>query len=101
VTSTWWSRCTFGVVVDRQVIGLDWGGPQATLFLGQEPLGWLGIAELIDEGADDHVDVRCEKYFDVDTFPYRRPDDIRVIVKVMPYHRAMRNSDPPKRRTTG
>jgi hypothetical protein len=45
--------------------------------------------------------VRCEKYFDVDTFPYRRPDDIRVIVKVMPYHRAMRNSDPPKRRTTG
>lgn len=43
-----------------------------------------GTAELIDEGADDHIDMLARKYLGAETYPFRRPDETRVIVRVTP-----------------
>jgi PPOX class probable F420-dependent enzyme len=45
-----------------------------------------GKAELIDEGADAHIDKLAKKYLGADTYPFRRPDEERVIVRVTPEH---------------
>ena len=43
-----------------------------------------GTAEFIDEGADEHIDKLAKKYLDADTYPWRKEDEQRVIVKVTP-----------------
>ncbi|MGD0833752.1 MAG: PPOX class F420-dependent oxidoreductase [Candidatus Dormibacteria bacterium] len=43
-----------------------------------------GRAELIDEGADAHIDKLAKKYRDLDTYPNRQPGEQRVIVRVVP-----------------
>lgn len=43
-----------------------------------------GTAEFIDEGADAHIDKLAKKYLDADTYPWRKEDEQRVIVKVTP-----------------
>jgi PPOX class probable F420-dependent enzyme len=41
-----------------------------------------GTAEFIDEGADEHIDKLAKKYLGADTYPWRKEDEQRVIVKV-------------------
>ena len=43
-----------------------------------------GRAELIEQGADAHIDKLAKKYLGVDKYPYRRPDEKRIIVRVTP-----------------
>ena len=43
-----------------------------------------GRAEFIDEGADDHIDRLAKKYLGADSYPGRRPDEVRVTVRVVP-----------------
>lgn len=43
-----------------------------------------GDAELVDEGADDHIDALAKKYLNEDRYPYRQPGEERVIVRVRP-----------------
>ena len=43
-----------------------------------------GRAELIEEGADAHIDKLARKYLGVDKYPHRSPGEERVIVKVVP-----------------
>jgi len=43
-----------------------------------------GTAEFIEEGADAHIDKLAKKYLDADTYPWRKDDEQRVIVKVTP-----------------
>ncbi|HEX9416903.1 MAG TPA: PPOX class F420-dependent oxidoreductase [Gaiellaceae bacterium] len=43
-----------------------------------------GTAELVDEGADEHIDKLAKKYLGVDRYPYRKPDEKRVIVRIRP-----------------
>jgi PPOX class probable F420-dependent enzyme len=43
-----------------------------------------GTAEFIEEGADAHIDKLAKKYLDADTYPWRKEDEQRVIVKVTP-----------------
>ncbi len=43
-----------------------------------------GRAELIEQGADAHIDKLAKKYLGVDKFPYRRPGEKRIIVRVTP-----------------
>jgi len=43
-----------------------------------------GRAELIEQGADAHIDKLAKKYLGVDKYPYRRPDQKRIIVRVTP-----------------
>jgi PPOX class probable F420-dependent enzyme len=43
-----------------------------------------GTAEIIEEGAFDHIDKLAKKYIDEDKYPFLQPGERRVIVKVKP-----------------
>ncbi|MFF3853713.1 PPOX class F420-dependent oxidoreductase [Micromonospora sp. NPDC002575] len=46
---------------------------------------WVkGTAELVEEGADAHIDRMAQKYLGQDTYPFRQPGEERVIVRVTP-----------------
>lgn len=42
------------------------------------------VTDVTTEGADAHIDALAKKYLGKDTYPFRRPDQVRVIVKIMP-----------------
>lgn len=55
------------------------------------PYHWIsisGVAEMTEEGADAHIDFLAKKYLDQESYPYRAPGEVRVIVKVRPTSRA-------------
>ena len=43
-----------------------------------------GTAEIVEEGADDHIDKLAKKYLGADSYPWRKADEQRVIVRVIP-----------------
>ena len=43
-----------------------------------------GRAEMIDEGADAHIDKLAKKYLNKDTYPFRQEGEQRVIIRVVP-----------------
>ncbi|MGK5444298.1 PPOX class F420-dependent oxidoreductase [Micromonospora sp. URMC 105] len=46
---------------------------------------WVkGTAELVSEGADEHIDRMAKKYLGQDTYPFRQPGEERVIVRITP-----------------
>jgi PPOX class probable F420-dependent enzyme len=49
---------------------------------------WLGIqgtvVEITETGADAHIDSLAKKYLDKDTYPNRRPGEVRVTYKIKP-----------------
>lgn len=46
---------------------------------------WVkGTAEMVEEGADQHIDKLAKKYLGKDTYPFRQPGEVRVIVRVTP-----------------
>ncbi|RDI73687.1 PPOX class putative F420-dependent enzyme [Gaiella occulta] len=53
----------------------------------QNAYRWLavtGTAELVDEGADAHIDKLAKKYLGADSYPFRTPEEVRVIVRIRP-----------------
>jgi PPOX class probable F420-dependent enzyme len=44
------------------------------------------VADLVHEGADEHIDALAQKYLNEDTYPFRQPGERRVIVRVQPEH---------------
>ena len=51
------------------------------------PYKWLSVsgrAEITSEGADDHIDKLAKKYLGKDTYPWRKPTEQRLIVRVRP-----------------
>ena len=44
-----------------------------------------GQAELIDEGADAHIDKLAKKYLNLEKYPHRTPSEVRVIYKITPH----------------
>lgn len=48
----------------------------------QKTLVVRGRAELVDDGADDHIDRLTRKYTGQDQYPWRRPGERRVTVRV-------------------
>lgn len=64
--------------------------PQVTLLLINPESVWHWIEirgtveEIIEEGAEEHIDVLSRKYMGVDKFPFRRPDQVRVMYKIKP-----------------
>jgi PPOX class probable F420-dependent enzyme len=42
------------------------------------------VAERTHEGADEHIDKLAKKYLDADSYPYRRPGERRLIIRVEP-----------------
>ncbi len=58
-----------------------------------DPYRWVsirGTAELIDDGADEHIDALATKYTGADSFKGRAPGQQRVMVKVTSTHRPVR-----------
>ncbi|MFJ6198790.1 PPOX class F420-dependent oxidoreductase [Micromonospora sp. NPDC092111] len=46
---------------------------------------WVkGTAEFVTEGADAHIDRMAKKYLGQDTYPFRQPNEERVIVRITP-----------------
>jgi PPOX class probable F420-dependent enzyme len=52
-----------------------------------------GTVEEIEEGADEHIDSLAKKYLGVDTYPMRRPDEVRVKYRVHADHVVMQPAD--------
>jgi PPOX class probable F420-dependent enzyme len=42
------------------------------------------VAERTTDGADEHIDSLAKKYLDEDKYPFRQPDEQRVIIRVAP-----------------
>ncbi len=42
------------------------------------------VTEVTTEGADDHIDKLAFKYLGQETYPFRQPDSVRVILKIAP-----------------
>lgn len=42
------------------------------------------VTEITTEGADENIDALAKKYLGAETYPFRRPDDVRVILKITP-----------------
>jgi PPOX class probable F420-dependent enzyme len=43
-----------------------------------------GTAELSEEGAREHADKLARKYLDEDVFPYIKPGDVRLLIRIHP-----------------
>jgi PPOX class probable F420-dependent enzyme len=43
-----------------------------------------GTGELIDEGADAQIDKLAKKYLNEDSYPWRKPDEQRVGIRITP-----------------
>ncbi len=44
------------------------------------------VVEHRHEGADEHIDKMAQKYLDQPTYPFRRADEQRVILRIKPHH---------------
>jgi PPOX class probable F420-dependent enzyme len=44
------------------------------------------IVERTHAGADQHIDAMAKKYLGQDKYPFRQPNEVRVIYKVQPEH---------------
>jgi PPOX class probable F420-dependent enzyme len=44
------------------------------------------VAESTHEGADEHIDAMAKKYLDQDSYPFRRPGEVRLMISVEPQH---------------
>lgn len=42
------------------------------------------VVDLTTAGADQLIDELANKYLDTDTYPFRRPEEVRVILKILP-----------------
>jgi hypothetical protein len=42
------------------------------------------VVEITEQGADDHINRMAKKYLGKDVYPFRKPDEVRVIYKVEP-----------------
>lgn len=42
------------------------------------------VTEMTTKGADDHIDALAKRYLDADKYPFARPGEVRVIVKIEP-----------------
>lgn len=63
--------------------------PRVTLCVwnAENPYNYVevtGTAELVDEGADAHINKMAKKYIDQDPYPWRKPGEVRVIARVTP-----------------
>jgi PPOX class probable F420-dependent enzyme len=51
----------------------------------QDMYRWVGVtgtAEITGEGADAHIDALAKTYLDADSYPFRRPGEQRLTVRI-------------------
>ena len=44
------------------------------------------VAEITEDGADQHIDKMAKKYIGADKYPWRQPGEVRVMYKIEPQH---------------
>jgi hypothetical protein len=44
------------------------------------------VAESTHEGADEQIDAMAKKYLDQDSYPFRQPGEVRLMITVEPEH---------------
>ncbi|HSB08364.1 MAG TPA: PPOX class F420-dependent oxidoreductase [Blastocatellia bacterium] len=44
------------------------------------------VADITEEGADQHIDKMAKKYLGADKYPGRQPGEVRVLYKIKPEH---------------
>jgi len=44
------------------------------------------VAERSSNGADQHIDAMAKKYLGKEKYPFRRPNEVRVLYKIEPEH---------------
>ena len=44
------------------------------------------VAEVTENGAEKHIDKMAKKYLDKDKYPFARPGEQRVLIKITPEH---------------
>jgi PPOX class probable F420-dependent enzyme len=49
---------------------------------GYQWISVTGRAELYHDDADPHIDKLAKKYLDADSYPFRKDDEVRVIVRI-------------------
>ena len=42
------------------------------------------VAEITEDGADQHIDKMAKKYLGQDKYPFRKPGEVRVVYKIVP-----------------
>ena len=42
------------------------------------------VIEIIEQDADSHIDKLAKKYLGLDSYPFRNPDEKRIILKITP-----------------
>ena len=42
------------------------------------------MAEIVEQGADAHIDKMAKKYLGADKYPYRQASETRVMFKIQP-----------------
>jgi len=42
------------------------------------------IAEITEKNADSHIDKLANRYLNLDRYPFRSPDEKRIILKIIP-----------------
>ena len=59
-----------------------------SIFDPDNPYRYVGIqgrvTEMTENGADAHIDKMAKKYLNKDTYPFRQPGEVRVLVKIRP-----------------
>ncbi len=44
------------------------------------------VAEITQDGADQHIDKMAQKYLGKEKYPFRGPGEVRVLYKIVPEH---------------
>jgi PPOX class probable F420-dependent enzyme len=44
------------------------------------------VTEITEDGADEHIDRLAKKYLNVDTYPNRSTNEVRVLYRITPEH---------------
>jgi len=42
------------------------------------------VVEITEQDADEHIDALAKKYLDEDSYPFRRPDEVRLKIRIRP-----------------
>ena len=42
------------------------------------------VVDIMEQGADEHIDALAKKYLGKDKYPFRQPGEVRVIYKIRP-----------------
>ena len=54
----------------------------------ENPYRYLGlqgrVVEMTEKGGDAHIDKMAKKYLGKDNYPFRKPGEVRIIVKIAP-----------------